>query len=99
MRGESWLYVAHESEIPQPGDFKSLTLAQKAVIVVRGEDGCVRVLFNTCRHRKVAVCHEARGNAKHFVCTYHGWVYDTKGSLIGLHNCGGEVLDVVGRAP
>src|SRR5262249_29185879 len=40
----SWLFVAHESEIPNPGDYKALTLAQQPVIVVRGDDGRVRVL-------------------------------------------------------
>jgi len=84
MGRESWRYVAHEREIPQPGDFKSLLLIREPVLIVRGEDGCVRVLFNTCRHRPVTVCHQAKGNTKRFVCSYHGWVYNTKGNLIGL---------------
>jgi phenylpropionate dioxygenase-like ring-hydroxylating dioxygenase large terminal subunit len=98
LRGElrrivraSWLYVAHEGEIPNPGDFKSLTLAKQPVIVVRGEDGRVRVLFNVCRHRAVTVCRAGKGNAKHFVCARHGWVYDTKGSLVGVRGPGRSV--------
>ena len=85
----SWLYVAHESEIPHPGDFLSLTLAQQPFLVVRGKDNQVRVLFNICRHRAVTVCREEKGNATHFTCTDHGWVYNTSGGLIGLSgpNC------------
>ena len=90
MGREIWMYVAHESEIPQPGDFKSLLLLREPVLVVRGEDGCIRVLFNTCRHRPVTVCHQASGNTKRFVCSYHGWVYNTKGNLIGLSGASQE---------
>ena len=84
IRRKSWLYVAHESEIPNPGDFKALTLAHQPVIVVRDDEGHVRVLFNICRHRRVTVCRQDKGNTTHFICADHGWVYDTKGHLIGL---------------
>ena len=80
----SWYYVANESEILNPGDFKSLIITEQPVIVVRGEDEQIRVLFNICRHREVMVCHEERGTTKQFVCPFHGWVYDTKGGLMGL---------------
>lgn len=81
---KSWLFVAHESEIPNPGDFKSFTLAQHPVIVVRDDTGQVRVLLNICRHRRVPVCRQEKGNTKFFQCTYHGWTYNTKGNLVGL---------------
>jgi phenylpropionate dioxygenase-like ring-hydroxylating dioxygenase large terminal subunit len=84
IRQKSWLYVAHESEIPNPGDFKSLTLAQQPIIVVRDDEGRVRVLFNICRHRKVTVCQQEKGNTTYFTCVDHGWVYNTKGNLVGL---------------
>jgi phenylpropionate dioxygenase-like ring-hydroxylating dioxygenase large terminal subunit len=102
MGRESWHYVAHEREISQPGDFKSLLLGREPVLVVRGEDGCVRVLFNTCRHRPVTVCHQANGNTKRFVCSYHGWVYNTKGNLIGLSGArqeGGSFSERRGLTP
>jgi phenylpropionate dioxygenase-like ring-hydroxylating dioxygenase large terminal subunit len=84
IRPKSWFYVAHESEIPNPGDFKSFTLAQQPVIVVRDDEGRVRVLLNICRHRKVTVCRQEKGNTSHFICADHGWVYNTKGNLVGL---------------
>ena len=84
IRQQSWLYVVHESEIPNPGDFKSFMLAQQPIIVVRDGEGQVRVLLNICRHRQVTVCRQATGNTMHFTCADHGWVYNTKGSLIGL---------------
>jgi phenylpropionate dioxygenase-like ring-hydroxylating dioxygenase large terminal subunit len=84
----SWYHVADESEIPNLGDFKTLVISEQPVIVVRSEDEQIRVLFNICRHREVMVCHEERGNAQRFVCLFHGWIYNTKGNLIGLNSAG-----------
>ncbi|MBM4255423.1 MAG: Rieske (2Fe-2S) protein [Deltaproteobacteria bacterium] len=84
----NWYYLADESEILTRGDFKTLVISEQPVIVVRSEDGQVRVLFNICRHRDVMVCHEERGNATRFVCPFHGWVYNTKGNLMGLSSAG-----------
>jgi phenylpropionate dioxygenase-like ring-hydroxylating dioxygenase large terminal subunit len=80
-----WYHIADESEIPHLGDFKTLIIGEQPVIVVRGEDRQIRVFFNICRHREVMVCHEEWGNAKRFVCFFHGWIYDTKGNLMGLN--------------
>jgi phenylpropionate dioxygenase-like ring-hydroxylating dioxygenase large terminal subunit len=82
---ESWLLVAHESEIPNPGDYKALSLAQQPVIVVRDDGGQIHVLFNICRHRAVTVCREGKGNTRYFQCMYHGWMYNTKGHLVGVN--------------
>ena len=82
---ESWLLVAHESEIPNPGDYKALSLAQQPVIVVRDDGGQIHVLFNICRHRAIPVCREGKGNTRYFQCMYHGWMYDTKGNLVGVN--------------
>ena len=82
--GSTWVYVGHTSEIPEPGDYKTTSIGTEPVIVSRGEDGKVRVLFNRCRHRGTAVCQRERGNARHFRCAYHGWTYAADGRLIGL---------------
>lgn len=86
MTCPGWLYVAHESEFSNVGDFQLLKLADQSVIVIRGEDGQIRVLLNICRHRNVPVCHQLRGNTRTFTCAFHGWVYDTKGSFVGLQS-------------
>jgi phenylpropionate dioxygenase-like ring-hydroxylating dioxygenase large terminal subunit len=70
-----WLFVAHESEIPEPGDYVTRVLGVDPVIVVRDERGDVQVLHNACRHRGVKLCRAAMGNASHFRCSYHGWTY------------------------
>ena len=81
---QCWLYAGHTSEIPQPGDFRARRVAGRPVILVRGSDGVVRVLLNTCTHRGAQVCRESCGNAKTFQCFYHAWTFDNQGRLIGV---------------
>jgi benzoate/toluate 1,2-dioxygenase alpha subunit len=80
----SWIYLAHENEIPQPGDFRTGRMGRQPIIITRGEDDSINVLINSCRHRANAVCREERGNAMSFRCPYHAWVYTNKGQLIGV---------------
>src|SRR5262245_53969203 len=79
-----WVFVGHDSEIPQPGDFVTRFLGQQPVIMVRGKDGQVSVLLNRCAHRGTTVCPAERGNTRVFVCPYHGWTYDLNGTLTGV---------------
>jgi p-cumate 2,3-dioxygenase alpha subunit len=79
--GRSWLFVAHESEIPGPGDFRTTDLAGQPVLATRGSDGCIRVFFNSCRHRGAIVESERQGSRKQFRCAYHHWEYDNQGRL------------------
>jgi len=79
----AWIFVAHESMIPNPGDYCTTAIGRQPVIVSRDDDGKVHVLFNRCAHRGSVVCREDRGHAKSFRCPYHGWMYRNDGSLIG----------------
>jgi p-cumate 2,3-dioxygenase alpha subunit len=79
-----WLYVGHESEIPNPADFLTRKVGGRPLILCRDSDGGVRVHINTCTHRGAEVCREARGNSKTFKCFYHAWTYNTSGALVGI---------------
>jgi p-cumate 2,3-dioxygenase subunit alpha len=79
--GHSWLYVGHESEIPAPGDYIRRMVAGRPVVLIRGSDGQVRVLYNSCTHRGAMVFRQDRGNAHLFQCFYHGWSFDSTGQL------------------
>ena len=80
----TWLYVAHESQIANPGQFVSAHIGNKPVIVARHTDGKIYVFANRCGHRGMKVCSARRGSKKRFVCPYHGWAYATDGSLLGI---------------
>jgi phenylpropionate dioxygenase-like ring-hydroxylating dioxygenase large terminal subunit len=78
-----WCFVAHESEIPMPGDYVLRYIGQDQFIVVRDEDGEVRVLFNKCTHRGSPVCRVEKGNSSHFRCPYHSWLFKNNGEWSG----------------
>jgi len=80
----SWLFVAHESEVPQAGDYVVRRVLEDSFIIVRDEKGEVRAMFNMCLHRGMQVCRAEMGNASHFRCPYHGWSYRNDGRIVGL---------------
>jgi phenylpropionate dioxygenase-like ring-hydroxylating dioxygenase large terminal subunit len=77
-----WVYVGHESEIPKPGDFLRREIGKQPVLMVRGDDGAIRVFYNRCRHRGNLLCNRERGNADSFRCPYHAWTYAKDGALL-----------------
>lgn len=79
-----WIYAGHASEVAQPGDFRARRVAGRPVILVRGDDGQVRVLLNTCTHRGTLVCRAQSGNARSFQCPYHAWTFNSRGELVGV---------------
>jgi len=82
--GGTWVYVAHESQVPNPNDFFTTRLGLRPVIVTRDGDGELHVLFNRCAHRASTVCQEECGSARNFQCGYHGWTYSNRGDLVNV---------------
>jgi salicylate 5-hydroxylase large subunit len=82
--GKHWSYVGLECEVPKSGDFKTTSIGERSVIMVRDPDGGINVVENHCAHRGVKFCQKSHGNTTDFVCPYHQWAYDLKGNLLGL---------------
>jgi benzoate/toluate 1,2-dioxygenase subunit alpha len=82
--GAGWVFVAHESEVPAPGDFKTDRIGPLNFLLVRGADGQVRAFHNVCPHRGAKLCHAPYGQARGFQCMYHGWSFDLAGALEGM---------------
>lgn len=80
----TWVYLMHESELPEPNDFKTGYLGRRPIILTRDSEGRVHALLNRCRHRAATVCRAERGNARSFTCPYHGWTYRNTGELTGV---------------
>lgn len=86
----SWLFAGHTCQIPRPGDFFVFELDTDSLIVIRGDDGRIHALHNTCRHRGMKVCQEPAGHVRRLVCPYHQWSYARDGAL---EVCGGMDRD------
>jgi anthranilate 1,2-dioxygenase (deaminating, decarboxylating) large subunit len=80
----TWVWVAHESEIPETGSFKKSFVGDQPVIVNRDRKGNFNVVLNRCRHRGASVCEVPKGKANGFTCPYHAWSYSLDGKLRGI---------------
>lgn len=79
-----WVFVAHDSEIPEVGDYVTRRIGGEPVIVTRAKDGAVHVLVNRCTHRGNRICNAERGNATTLRCPYHGWTFANDGRLMAV---------------
>lgn len=79
--GKAWLFLGHESQIKNPGDFVQAFMCETPIILSRGQDHKVYANINSCSHRGLPVCRADHGNTKRFVCPYHSWSYSVEGNL------------------
>jgi len=76
--------VCHESEIANPGEWRTIDFLGESVIVIRGDDGEVRAFTNVCRHRGSRLLDGEAGCSKVLTCPYHAWSYARDGRLVGV---------------
>jgi len=76
--------VCHQSEIREPGEWRSIDYLGESVIVIRGDDAEVRAFSNVCRHRGSRIVDGTGGCAKVLTCPYHAWSYGRDGRLVGV---------------
>ncbi|MFK7963930.1 MAG: aromatic ring-hydroxylating dioxygenase subunit alpha [Burkholderiaceae bacterium] len=79
---KTWVYCGHVSQVPNPGDYYTLTIGRQPMVMTRSEDGQIHVLYNRCPHRGVQVCGNQQGNTgKSLVCSYHAWTFHLDGKI------------------
>lgn len=86
FRGPEWHAIAHVSEVPNSGDFKTFSIGAVPLIVVRGSDSNVRTFYNACSHRGNQIETASMGNRSAFQCPYHRWMFSLEGDLTGCPN-------------
>jgi benzoate/toluate 1,2-dioxygenase alpha subunit len=80
----NWVYVAHESQLPKPGDYVTTHIGRQPVIVLRDTQGELRTFINACPHRGSQLLCESKGSVRNIVCPYHAWSFNTRGDLLAI---------------
>lgn len=82
--GRAWLFLGHESQLRQPGDFVQAYMGETPIILSRGQDSRLYANINSCSHRGLPVCRADHGNTRRFICPYHNWSYTVEGALAAI---------------
>jgi phenylpropionate dioxygenase-like ring-hydroxylating dioxygenase large terminal subunit len=78
----AWVFIGHDSQVPNAGDFRTVNIAGQPLLMLRGGDGIIRVMRNRCAHKGARIVSAGSGNCgKLLRCSYHGWTYTLDGSL------------------
>ena len=80
----SWIFIGHESQVPEPGMYFATTLVGKPVILTRDKAGDIHVLFNRCAHKGAQLVGDRCGKLKDFRCGYHGWRFELNGKCLSI---------------
>lgn len=79
----NWVFMAHESQIPNVGDYFSLTMGRQPVMITHDKQGELHALINSCSHRGAMLCRRKQGNkGGTFTCPFHGWTFNYEGKLL-----------------
>ncbi len=84
-----WAGLAVGADVPEPGDAKPLEFLGMPLLLLRDQDGQLRVYQNICRHRGMILVEEPRRIEGAIRCPYHSWCYSTKGKLVSTPHVGG----------
>jgi phenylpropionate dioxygenase-like ring-hydroxylating dioxygenase large terminal subunit len=77
----SWQFAAHASQLPRPGDYVTLELAGRSLLLLRQADGSIRGFHNRCAHKGARLLGQPSGSTGRFLrCPYHAWSYKLDGS-------------------
>lgn len=81
----AWVFVGHDSQTPETGDYFATQIGNQPVVQVRHSDGEVYVLLNRCAHKGTKIVIDRSGNTgKFFRCPYHAWSFRTNGQLLAV---------------
>lgn len=79
----TWGFGGVASGVPNIGDVQPVQVAGRALFMVRGADGEIRVFQNVCPHRGARLVVEPIQAAAALTCPYHAWSYELSGELKG----------------
>ena len=81
----NWQLVGHISDLPETLNYLTFDALGERIVIIRGEDKAIRAFHNVCRHRGAKIFDTEKGTCNAmFSCPFHGWTYDTKGTLVAV---------------
>lgn len=78
----NWVFLAHESQIPNPNDYFTTHIGRQPVVITRDRGGHLHAFINACSHRGAQICRFKRQNKATFTCPFHGWTFSNTGKLL-----------------
>ncbi|WP_280189837.1 Rieske 2Fe-2S domain-containing protein [Delftia sp. PS-11] len=78
----NWVYLAHESQIPDNNDYYTTSIGRQPVIITRDRQGELHAVINACAHKGAMLCRRKHGNKGSFTCPFHGWTFSNAGKLL-----------------
>ncbi|CAG4897474.1 Rieske 2Fe-2S domain-containing protein [Paraburkholderia gardini] len=78
----NWVYLAHESQIPDNNDYYTTWIGRQPVVVTRDRNGELHAVINACAHKGAMLCRKKHGNKGTFTCPFHGWSFANTGKLL-----------------
>ncbi|MFT3755695.1 MAG: Rieske 2Fe-2S domain-containing protein [Pseudoxanthomonas sp.] len=78
----NWVYLAHESQIPNNNDYYTTYIGRQPVVITRDKTGELNAVINACAHRGAMLCRRKHGNKGSFTCPFHGWTFSNTGKLL-----------------
>src|SRR5215472_4010483 len=85
----NWTAIAFGKDVLQLGDAYPVNFIGSPLVVVRDNDGAIRVFHNVCRHRGMILVENPKRIAGGICCAYHSWCYDLTGKLRSQPHAGG----------
>ncbi|WP_284266181.1 aromatic ring-hydroxylating oxygenase subunit alpha [Roseicyclus amphidinii] len=85
----TWSAIAVGAEVPEPGDARPISFLGQPLLLLRDEEGAIRVFYNICRHRGMILVEEPRKIEGAIRCPYHSWCYAKDGRLVATPHVGG----------
>ena len=80
LLASTWQFAGHASQLTNPGDYFTFSVAGENLFCVRDKGGELRAFYNVCQHRAHELVQDS-GNARLLVCPYHAWTYELSGQL------------------
>jgi Rieske 2Fe-2S family protein len=75
----TWQIAGRIEELRETGSFIEYRIGDRSVLIVRGDDGALRAVLNSCPHRGTRLGSDCGRFAGQIRCPYHGWRWSLEG--------------------